>query len=610
MPDLVVDGPSAAMRVAVQQMPALVPGVRVKGDSVLSCPWHAVWLTVAWLRFWDCKCTAVNNAIGNAPPARGMPLAKHFALVAAGWNPYEVSNETIAMALEHYRKANELHPWVDADYLTTYQKKAAVYAATRDALFLNWAPGAGKTLGALLFLLSRQSARIVVTRAAARGTWERQVKQYTTVEPYVLRPASERRKKDGDLREYLDKFKGPNAQGWPIVIVGYESLSNLLGEIAAQPEFKRLYAVAFDESHRYKHWKRWQVTPEADGSVSFDLATTGAGKLKIAAAVHLLSKQATAGRVALTATPIPNKPRDIWAQLDLIEPYQWGSWTNFSRRYCGARQSDFGWVTNSESNTDELVARLRWVMHRVSYRESHGELPAKRRAVVRLDPSQQVKETGGWKRAMAAAKKRGKGAELELGLMKAASRKRKYSVERAIEVLETGGKVLLLTGRIADAEITAEQIRNALGRKGIDIPVLEIHGGSESNDVDEAVDGYMSATGGACLVGTIDRAGESLNLQDTDLLLMAMLPWTWGQFWQAENRVSRLGQKRPVLVECVVALGTVDEGVALKFLDKLSPIGKLTEDEEIDGLADELVGMNSEEMAQSIFNKLDTDMGD
>jgi hypothetical protein len=106
------------------------------------------------------------------------------------------------------------------------------------------------------------------------------------------------------------------------------------------------------------------------------------------------------------------------------------------------------------------------------------------------------------------------------------------------------------------------------------------------------------------LVGTVDRAGESLNLQDTDLMLITHLPWTWGKLWQLENRVSRLGMKRPVLISFIVAIGSIDEGIASIFLDKLPAIGQLSQDEEVGTVEDMLIGVDDEDMLDRILSKI------
>ncbi len=94
----------------------------------------------------------------------------------------------------------------------------------------------------------------------------------------------------------------------------------------------------------------------------------------------------------------------------------------------------------------------------------------------------------------------------------------------------------------------------------------------------------MGSKGPAVLIGTGDAWGESINLQDTDVLYMVMLPWTPKQIRQWEGRVARIGQTRPVLIVYIIAETTVDEDVADNLLGKLPPVLDVVQDSEFDGL--------------------------
>jgi SNF2 family DNA or RNA helicase len=100
----------------------------------------------------------------------------------------------------------------------------------------------------------------------------------------------------------------------------------------------------------------------------------------------------------------------------------------------------------------------------------------------------------------------------------------------------------------------------------------------------------MAAAGPCVLVGTGDAWGEGVNLQDTDLALIAMLPYTPGQIVQWEGRFARHGQRRPVLIQYLIAENTVDEHVAGILLDKLPAVESVSKDDSLDGFSDALQG--------------------
>jgi SNF2 family DNA or RNA helicase len=130
------------------------------------------------------------------------------------------------------------------------------------------------------------------------------------------------------------------------------------------------------------------------------------------------------------------------------------------------------------------------------------------------------------------------------------------------------------------------------------------HGGTAPAERDRIQQAYMAAPGPAVLVGTGDAWGEGVNLQDTDLALIAMLPYTPGQIVQWEGRFCRHGQKRPVLIQYLIAENTVDEHVSGILLDKLPAVESVSRDDSLDGFSDALMGSDEDAIIGSILSKL------
>ena len=137
-----------------------------------------------------------------------------------------------------------------------------------------------------------------------------------------------------------------------------------------------------------------------------------------------------------------------------------------------------------------------------------------------------------------------------------------------------GQKVVVFTGRRADCDRLGREIE-----KSISAQVWCAHGGVSTDERDKIRLQYMESSDPCVLVGTGDAWGESVNLQDTDLALFVMLPWTPRSIRQWEGRFSRLGQERPVLIVYVISRGTVDEHVADILLDKLPAVATIANDE-------------------------------
>jgi SNF2 family DNA or RNA helicase len=162
----------------------------------------------------------------------------------------------------------------------------------------------------------------------------------------------------------------------------------------------------------------------------------------------------------------------------------------------------------------------------------------------------------------------------------------------------TKGKIVVFTGRRRDCEELHAAIRKVLPTE---VPVWMGHGGTPTGVRDGIREAYMAQPGPCVLVGTGDAWGESVNLQDTDLAIISMLPYTPGQVIQWEGRFSRQGQKRPVLIQYLIAEGTIDEHVSLLLIDKLPSVEKVVKDEQVAGFGKTLSGMDDE---QTMMSKL------
>jgi len=447
-----------------------------------------------------------------------------------------------------------LHSWVP-DFLMDHQREILKKALCREGFHAWSPPGSGKTLCGIVWLASHLGGKLVITKAAARGTWREEIRKYSSFEPVLL---------TGQGPKKGEPLPTPDAR--KIYITAWETLTYWKDALLKM----KVSGLVMDEIHWAKNHKRVKAVVGTSGQSKWvPLPNTAAAAAAVA--------HSAGARLGLTATPIPNRPRDLWAQLDLVEPWQWGTYHNFGVRYCAGFQDTYGWKYDGLSNTDELQERLRWSKHKTSQRAINACLPPKRRQVIYLDQSEQNRPAA-FKRDIQRASRTGDRESLfEVMLQEAASRKKKYIVDRVVEAVRCKQKVVVFTGRRADCDRLGKEIASKID----DCPIWCAHGGTTSEARDKIRHEYMNAKGGAVLVGTGDAWGESVNLQDTDLALFVMLPWTPRAIGQWEGRFARLGQERPVLIAYVIAAGTVDEHVAELLVDKLPAVGEVADDEVI-----------------------------
>lgn len=101
-------------------------------------------------------------------------------------------------------------------------------------------------------------------------------------------------------------------------------------------------------------------------------------KAKSTAAAAELSKRAKRV-VLLTGTPALSRPSELFTQLQIIDG-KFFTFKEYSRRYCAAQQTNFGWDASGQSNLLELnVVLSRKFMIRQTKQQVLSELAEKSR---------------------------------------------------------------------------------------------------------------------------------------------------------------------------------------------------------------------------------------
>lgn len=565
-----------------------IPGVKLKGPRVMAS-WHAVPILDGLLRRVGVTASDVEWAQSPAAPAT--------------W-------EDVRAALAGVAK-----PFVLDGFLTDYQRDALAFSVNRPGAMLHHPTGAGKTVSAILWAAVVADPTVIVTRATTRGQYAREVARFTNYEAFALKPTAEVRKRDRwqSLADYVAWCETAGQPPW--VVVGWESVADHVDALCAL----RPANLVLDESHKGKSEKRWEVLPIAEDDAAaiasikarggfVKPAQDGNGIVGILPRENTVTATATIAKVvrrrlATTATPVSDRIRDLWGQLDLLEPGAWGPFGVWARRYADAKPGQYGGLdTSGISNPDELVARLAYVLHRVDHATTHAQLPKKRRESFYIAPAQQCDAAPGFTREQKAAAANGASAVLELKLAEAASKKRKAVLARIAEHVESNHKVVVFTGRRRDCDDLAASIRGAC-RKAT---VWSAHGGHSQQERQDIKDEYRAHPGGCVLVGTGEAWGTAVDgLQCTDAAFFVMLPYTPGQLTQWEGRFTRLGQDRPVVIYYCIAEGTVDEHVASILLAKIANAEQVADGGSLDGASEALAGLDDPDaIMDSILSKI------
>src|SRR6516165_4509724 len=232
--------------------------------------------------------------------------------------------------------------------LYEYQKDGVRFILERSGALLADDTGTGKSRQAIEVINALPTLQriLIVCPATVRIHWRREL------ENWLLRPLS----------------------------IGVAGVEDVPGEILAQVN---VLVINYDRLVQYRPLLEARVWGLAIYDEVHLLKTIEAKRSQVALRIQAVK------RLALSGTPLPNRPIEVYGILAWLNPILWPlkERFRFALRYCGAVKTYFGWDLSGASHLDELRERLRsTVMLRRTKQEVLPFLPAKRRTVVELFP--------------------------------------------------------------------------------------------------------------------------------------------------------------------------------------------------------------------------------
>lgn len=422
------------------------------------------------------------------------------------------------------------HPLTGKPFaLMPFQRAGVEFCVKRPAALIGDAPGLGKTLQAIgvANCVPDFKRGLFVCPATLKSNWYREIKLW------LVHP---------------NKSVGI-AQGsyWPdtdIIIVNYDILlrhKDALEEVDWD-------LVVLDEAHYIKSAKAQRTA-----------AILGNKKKGIK---PLRAKR----RLALTGTPILNRPGELFSILHWLDPNAWPSRFYFAQRYCAGGYGMY----DGASNLEELQLRLRsTLLVRRLKEDVLKELPSKLRSVVEYDDPDLRLEIEEEVRSMRAREAALASLRAAVELAKASDNPQEYKA--AVEALRSGLSVAFaeiseLRARTAIAKIphviahvkdiienTSDKVvvfahhREVVERICSAFPWLSVklYGGMSEAAKDASVTAFQTDPNVRIFVGSILAAGVGLTLTAAHRVVFAELDWTPSNVTQAEDRCILEGQ--PVL---------------------------------------------------------------
>jgi SNF2 family DNA or RNA helicase len=297
-------------------------------------------------------------------------------------------------------------------------------------------------------------------------------------------------------------------------------------------------------------------------------------------------------RIALSGTPIINRPAEFFNTLRFISPERFTSFWKFAERYCGAHQTPFGWDTSGATNTEELHQVLTdTVMIRRTKAEVLKDLPPKVRSIVPIpmtDSSQYDAAEDAMMKELAYVfgdeewqlTEVNPDAEtlttIERLKQAAVAEKLPSAIQWIRDYLEEADKLVVYTTHQKTIDILEDEL-------GAEFNSVRIDGRTPVKSRDIAVQNFQHDPTCRLFIGNIKAAGVGITLTAANATCFLELGWTPGEHDQAEDRVHRIGQEADsVMAYYLVAESTIEEEIAALLDSKRKVLAQVLDGENVE----------------------------
>lgn len=443
---------------------------------------------------------------------------------------------TIALSLAHDA---ELHVDGLGGQLRPFQRAAVRYVLSQRHSFLADEQGLGKTIEALAALQADGAfPAAVVCPASMKLVWQRECERWLPGRSVAV-------------------VHGRGVAGWSaggagdadIVLCNYDILEAHAERLAA----RGLRAAVFDESHYCKDPRRKRTK----------------------AAIALAERVADGGlRLALTGTPILNRPKDVVAQLRLIGRLgDFGSGAGLGRRFRGAQALD----------------RLHWNLRAHCYvRRTKADvlpqLPAKRFASVPVELDNAAEYRLAEEDVIAWLRTQPLDLRTLQARVAAALRAEQLARLNYLRRLAARGKLRAAVAWIEDFTASGEPLVVFAHHREVQQALTAHFPGAAHVLGDDdlaaraaAVDDFQRPDGPLLVVCSLQAASQGITLVRASNVAFLELDWTPARHDQAEDRCHRIGQQDAVTAYYLLASQTIDEQMAGVLQRKRAVIDAVTD---------------------------------
>ena len=288
-------------------------------------------------------------------------------------------------------------------------------------------------------------------------------------------------------------------------------------------------------------------------------------------------------KIALTGTPIQNRPHDLFSILEWIDPfYSSKSFWRFAGAFCELENNGFGVVvkglTQNTKNRAALDRLLAHVMIRHEKTSVAKDLPEKMHQTLTLTmPTaqrnlyKQIQSDIEYELGNGEVKTIASMLTRLLRLQQLTSNPELFELkcknekfEAILDLLENTNKLIVYSRFEKSIEALAARLRAQ------SVEYAKITGATKDRQAE--IDKFQKDAECQVFLGTIKAAGEGITLTAAHTVVFIDREWSPAQNLQAEDRAHRIGQKNAVQIIDLIYKNTIDEWVEKVLNQKLEDI--------------------------------------
>lgn len=451
--------------------------------------------------------------------------------------------------------------WPDGLKSYPFQDAGIEWSLSHPATLLADDMGLGKSIQAVGVINKTDAQKVlVICPASLKINWKRELEKWLLKSLRVSVVSSQSKWENAD-----------------VYIINYDILKNFDSEIKS----REWDVLVIDEVHYLKNYKaqrsqyvygKWNRTAK-----DWDITPIRAKR-----------------KLALTGTPICNRPAELWPIVRYLCPKVFNNWERFHTRYANMHRTRWGLDISGASNLEELQVLLRSsCMIRRLKKQVLSELPDKIRQVVELPTDGDINLRELLKREKVAWNKyfNLKKASGDESIEKIFDEDLKDDVSEMVGIKESFEELSRVRHNLAVAKIpyvlefikylegkiiifahhrdVIQAIANELGNRAV-----KIVGGDSIEKRQAAIDRFQNDDSIQFFVGSIQASGVGITLTASSHVIFVEQSWESGSLNQAEDRAYRIGQKNGVLIQYLVFDESLDAHMIQTVLRKQEVIDK------------------------------------